>query len=449
MSGWWERLGPGLGIAVAQGRATLRADLRQRIAQDSLIVLLGHLVRLGLGLVSSAILARGLGPDGLSIFAVVGAATSIIGTVADFGLRLSAIRYIAAGAQREGEAGRVAAAAYARWKLWGSLLLAGGTLAAAGPLARLLNLPPESGPWLVRLGALAMLATLLSGVLGTVLHALRRFAALTVTQSANVALTVALFALLWWSGRLTVGTALVVGGVTAVAAGALGYWLMPARWRQALRTPVSLRGAQSRELLSFSGWLWVSNIFSIVAVQVDVLLLNQWLAPALVGIYALARNLAFKADVLNQTLHSVLAPNVSALSQPAELRAYARRALSRSLLLALLFVPALPFVRPFIVTVYGQPFAEAANVFFALMAVILLDLLASPLVLLALPLNRPRLLALSDGVQVVLLFAVGAWAVPHWGVYGIVVARFVAKAVGMAVTLGPVWGEIRGLGIGD
>ena len=82
--------------AARWGQAALRADLRERIAQDSLIVLSGQLFRLGLGIISSALLARSLGPAGLSLFTVVGAATGIAGTVADLGLRMSAIRHVAA-----------------------------------------------------------------------------------------------------------------------------------------------------------------------------------------------------------------------------------------------------------------------------------------------------------------------------------------------------------------
>ena len=416
------------------------------VARDSAVVLAGHGAQLGLGLISSAILARALGAEGLSLFAVVGAATAMAGTVADFGLRVGAIRYIApaSGATDRGVAqAQETAAAYARWKLVGSVLLTLLVLLAARPLALLLGLPPQAGPGLLRLGALAMLATLLSGLVGTLLHALRRFGALTLAQTANAALTVLLMGALWLAGRLDVGQALLVGGMTAGVAALLGYAMAPAAWRRALRRSVPLGGAHSRRLLSFSRWLWVSNILSIAAVQLDIVLLNQWLAPAAVGIYALARNLAFKADIVNQTLHTVLLPQVSGLEGRGDYVAYARRTLGRGLLLGALMVLALPLARPFIVFVYGSEFAPSAPLFYALMAVVLLDLLASPLVLLALPLNRPRLLAASDGVQVLLLVAVGAAAIPLWGAYGAVLARFIARAGGILVTTAPILRQLR------
>ncbi|HET6316223.1 MAG TPA: hypothetical protein VFG86_07180 [Chloroflexota bacterium] len=59
-------------------------------------------------------------------------------------------------------------------------------------------------------------------------------------------------------------------------------------------------------LLRRGPWLWVSAIFSILAVQLDVLVLSRMLAPALVGYYNLAQSLAFNADVVQQRLFAVL-----------------------------------------------------------------------------------------------------------------------------------------------
>jgi O-antigen/teichoic acid export membrane protein len=436
---WKKRL-----TAIAgRGRALLRADLRDRVVQDSFVVLAGHGVRLALGVISSAVLARGLGPEGLSVFAVVGAATGITASVADLGLRLSTIRHVAANLTGRLQEAYRTGASYSILKVTGSVLATAVVLLGASPLAALLNLPAASGPWPLRAGGLAMLATMLSSVPGTIRHALGRFRPLIVVQTTNVALTVLLMSALWLTGHLDVTAALLVGGLTAAVGGLLGVRLLGRPWRVALSRRPKLLGPHGRRLLSFGRWLWVSNVFTIVAAQADVLLLNLWLPMELVGIYALARNLANKAGVLNQTLHTVLAPKVSALQDDAAYVSYGKRTLGRSLLLAASLLLTLPLVRPFILLVYGQAYEASVNVFYALMAVVVLDLLASPLALLALPMDRPRLLALAAGLRVLLLVAVGTAAVPIWGVYGIVLARLVAKIGGSAVTLLPIARQLR------
>ena len=424
--------------AARWGQAALRADLRERIVQDSVTVLLGQLFRLGLGIISSALLARSLGPAGLSLFAIVGAVAGIAGTVSDLGLRMSAIRHIAAFVVDGNEnVARQTAGIYARLKLVASVLVVVFIVVLARPLASLLDLPPDRGPLLLWVGSLGLLATALSGLAGTILHALRRFRPLVAMQSTNVLLTVLLLAALWLWEVLTVPWALFVGALSAAGAAALGYFLLPMEWRESFWHSSPLSGAMSGRLLSFSRWLWLSNIFSILAVQVDVLLLNYLLPLPLVGIYALARNLAQKADMVNQTLHTVLLPNVSALAGPPAYRRYLRRSLARAALLAGLIILATPLARPLILLVYGDAFASSIPVFYALLSVVLFDVFVSPLILLALPMDRPRLLALADGAQVILLLTLGLILVPRWGVYGIIVARLAGKAIGAFITLLP------------
>ncbi len=174
-----------------------------------------------------------------------------------------------------------------------------------------------------------------------------------------------------------------------------------------------------------------------------MLLLNYLLPPPLVGIYVLARSLGQKVDTVHQTLYTILLPNVSALDGAAAQRGYWQRSLIRSALLAGAILLAAPLAGPFIRLVYGSEFAASVNVFYALLAVVILDLLVSPLILLTLPMDRPRLLAAADGLQVVVLLGAGLALVPIWGVYGIVAARLAARLASALVALPPLLRRIR------
>jgi O-antigen/teichoic acid export membrane protein len=424
-----------LTAALVPAGVRIRDELRSEITQDSLVVLSGHFGRLILGLASSALLARGLGPEGLSVFFVVGAALAIAVTVADFGLGNSGVRHIAVSLAESPQRAREVAVAYTRLKLLSSLLAAGLIVALARPIAHALNLPHDSGPAFIRIAALSLLAMALSGISGTILRALRRFGAMVATQLMNAALTVVLMASLFFLGRLTVLPALLVGGITAAAAAGLGLLLLPTEWRAAIIDWVGPRRDPSRRLLAFSKWLWISAIVSILSAQLDLLLLNRWSEPRIVGYYALALSLAFKADIINQTLHTVLLPSVSSLSTRAEYVAYVRGSLSRSVILGLALVLALPLARPFILTIYGSAFAPSVNVFYLLMAVVLVDLLTTPILLLAFPLNMPRLIAMSGGVGLAVLLGTAVFSIPNWGMYGAVAAKLAGK-VGAATFLG-------------
>jgi O-antigen/teichoic acid export membrane protein len=402
------------------------------------IVFTGHVLRLGLGLISSAILARGLGPEGLSVFSVVGTVLAIGVTVADLGLSNSAVRYVAGELAASSTRAQSIASVYARLKLLAAIVLCGLLFVLAPPLARQLQLPGGSGPLLLRAAGLGLVTTALSGLIGTLLRALRRFWALVATQLANILLTLPLLGLLFVTNLLDVLPALLVGAFAALSAAGLGFGLLPPAWRRALLARAASAEQSRRDrhrLLSFGKWLWISAILSILLSQLDLLLVNHWLLPRNVGFYALALNLAFKADVLNQTLHTVLLPAASALSGRTAYVRHIRRNLLRSTLVAVLLLPLLLLARPFILLVYGIAYAPSIPIFYALMVIVLFDLLTLPILILAFPMDIPHLIVLADAVSLAILLLVGNGLIPAWGVYGAIVAKLAAK-MGGALVLG-------------
>lgn len=398
--------------------------------QHVMTVLAGHGLRLVLGLASSAMLARGLGPQGLSSFSVVSAAMLIAISMSDFGLGNSAVRFMAGDLNEQPSRAYRTASTYARLRLLGSLVLVAFSVLLAGPLASILRLPADGGVQFVRLAALGVLATSCSAVVSTILRTLRLFPRLVAAQTLNVVLTVVLLGILFLLGRLTIASALVVGAVTALAAAILSWFLQPPVWRQALRSSAPLLANDARRLWRFGRWLWVSNILVIAVSQLDLLLLNRWSDAQATGYYALALNLALKAAIVNQALHTVLLPDVSALNAWDQFVAYIRRSLSRSAILALLLMLTLPIARPFIVTIYGQTYAPSVPLFYLLIGVILFEILVDPLLMLAYPLDMTRHIAASHVVRVATMVLVGSLVIPSSGGQGAALAKLAANVLG-------------------
>lgn len=417
---------------------TVWQGLLARVTQDSVVVFIGQMGRLLLGMISSALLARGLGVIGLSYFSVVGAVMMIGLTLADFGLSTSAVRYLAADYQSRPEQAQNLAAIFARLKLGLAVALWLVMVMVSRPVAHWLDLPAAEGPLWVTLGSLGFVATSLSGVISTVLQAHSRFQLLIVTQTANIILTVLLIGALFLSQRLTVISALWVGIVTALLTAGWGYWGLTADWRRALWRPLAPAGEQTRLLLSLGKWLWLATLLSILYTQLDLLLVNRLLTPHTAGLYALALNLSLKAAIIAVTLHIVLLPQVATLNDPAGYRAFLKQSLSRTLLAGVGLLTLLPLARPFIQLVYGPAFLPAAPPFLALLLVVILDIFLAQLLLLALPMEMPRLTVLANGTQLLTLYLLGIWLIPQWGLTGVVIAKIVAKMVGVVVALGPI-----------
>ncbi len=421
------------------------APLGDETARQLIVVFGGQVGGLVLGLASSAMLARGLGPANLSVFSVAGAAVIIAITISDFGLSISAVRTIAGRAAGQPEQAQATAGMFAQLKTAGALLVFVLCLLLAQPIAALLDLPAGSGAFYFRVASLGIMATALAGVTSVILRALRRFRLLTLTQLLRAGLIVLLTGALFFAGRLGVTTGLLVGTVATLIVAGVSVFLLAPDWRRALVARQSLQGPHNRELLAFSRWMWVSTLFSVLLSQLDLLVLNRLMPAVTVGIYALALNLAFKADIVNQTLHTVLLPTASALpaEDPAAYRAYLRRNVGRSALLALGMVLLLPLARPFILTVYGAAYASSVGAFYALMAVVFFDLFTMPFMLLAFPMNMPRTIVAADIAGIAALAATAAWLIPAWGIYGAVAARLAGKVAGALILGGAVAIRLR------
>jgi O-antigen/teichoic acid export membrane protein len=412
-----------------------------RITRDSLVVLTGQGISLVLGLGSSAALARGLGPDGVRILSIVSATVAIGITISDLGLSTSVVREIA----RQPSGGAVVAArGFARIKLGASILVALLMIAMARPLAGVLRLPQGSGRVIVWLAATSVVATSVSGIMSSILHGLRRFRALAATQVLNFGLTLLLMGGLFLSSHLFVQPALWVGIGTALAGAAAGFVLLPRAWRACLDLRGSgVRSPETRRMLSFGSWLWVGALFSIVASQLDLLLLNRWRPGVTVGFYALALNLYLKASVLYQTLRMVLLPEASSLSGAAEYRSYLKSATTRCVIVAGGALITIPLMRPFVLVVYGRTYLPSVKPLYTLTLIVVFDLVTLPLILLAYPLGMSRVLAAADAARVITLLACGSLLIPAWGIYGAVVAKLAAQVVAAVIAGGAVIRVIR------
>ena len=108
----------------------------------------------------------------------------------------------------------------------------------------------------------------------------------------------------------------------------------------------------------------------------------------------------------------------------------------RSALISAALLPLLVLVGPFVALFYGSTYLPAVFIFQKLISVVIVDVFATPLILLAYHYNRPRLLAGTDALRAGTLTIVGVTLIPSLGPNGAIVGKLVAKLVGAAVTVG-------------
>lgn len=398
----------------------------------------GNIGRMALSFAASVLIARALGPERFATYAVLGAAMTMAGVAADLGLTTTAVKRMAevwpTNPEQAVDRGRVFL-----WNRAGTAVLLFIILVlAARPLANsVLGLEDvANGPLLVILAMTGMVAVALSGAVNAMLQAAKRFRALSLVNLVNAGLTTVLAVLLFVTNSLNLITALLILGTatTAVNIG-LAYYLLPGRWALWKLPERPAFKQETISLFRFGRWLWIGGLFAIVTQQLDLILVNRLSSSAAAGAYALALNLAFKADVVNQSLYTTLLPAASGLSGRAAIAHYLRRSLLRSGVIALGLLALIPLARPFILLFYGPDYAAAVPLFQILVGMVLLDVFTMPVILLAFPLNKPRLLAAADGLRAAVLLGVALLLIPLIGPAGAATAKIVAKVAGFLLVL--------------
>lgn len=414
----------------------MAAALVDPISRGWAVVTSAGVVRLGLGFVASLVIARALGPAGFGAFAVLAASVGIVGGLAEGGLTEAAVlRISAVWPDKPGDAQHRARAFF--WLRLGlAATVVGVGCLVAGPLAeRVLN--TDDG--LLRWALLGIVATAASGAVSAMLQATGAFGRMSSLTLFNTGLTAVMAIVLAVAGRLDLLAALVVLGIgTSLATCVFGAWMLPARWRLKPLRATELR-TEARHLVRTGRWLWLASVLAMLTANAEVLLLNRWAALPLVGAYALALNLATKADLVNTSLYTVLLPGVTQLDERGKIAGYLRRGLVRGGLIAVGLLLLIPLAEPLITLIYGAEYANAVMFFRLLLGVMIFDVLLTPFLLLPLAYRQPKLLAAADALRAVTLVLVALGLIPVFGAFGAILARFAARVAGAGLVLGALW----------
>lgn len=425
MDALWERAR----LARTKLRASLVSLLQNPTDRNALLVFASQLVRLTLGLGASVLIARSLGAANLSLFGVLGTIGYITSTITDFGLTGAGVARLA-HIWRTADA-RLPSTAHAllALKIVIAALVVLPAFFLAAPLAQIvLGTPNEL---LLRIVLIGVLIRAAAGGLGALLQSAQRFKPLVISQLASSAVTLILVTLFSLAYRLDVAVALSIGIVASAVSALVTLVLIP---RAVLTRAHPYFSEESRAVLGMAGWLWLSALFSILALQLDVVLLSRLLAPTLVGYYVLALNLAFNADILQQSLVVVLLPIASGLTR-AEFPGYIRENLLRTLALSVILLISVLLAPFFIPLLYGSAYLPAVDIFSGMIVIVIFDLVTMPLMLLVYPLQQTRLLALADALRVIVLFGGIGLLVPMAGLNGAVLARFLSRVAGTLLIL--------------
>lgn len=381
---------------------------------------------LGIGLLTSVILARTLGPEGRGAYAAILTWPNVIAILGILGLNQSVVFW---SARKPGEARLIVSTGTAlalailapvlvvAWLAMPFLLRAQApeTVAAAGTFVIVYGF--ANAAWLVAIGALQGLR--LFGAwnrirVGQSVLWLVVLATTVTLVPANPALLSLLFAL---SFLVSVPWALA-----ALGGGAPGPWAPSA--------------SLVRPLLRYGILGWTATVPIYLNRRLDQLMMAAFVEPRLLGFYAVASNMSLLISSVISSVANVALPHVASTADSGarldSIRRYIRFSVVAGLLCGGVMVAAIPVVIPI---VFGFGFAPSILPALILVPVSVLQGVATVTEDILLGLDRARSVAWAEGAGVAVTLGGLAWALPRYPLVGAAATLLVTYAVVLLLAL--------------
>lgn len=392
-------------------RAATESDFVRKVAETFATRVAG----LALGLITSMIVARILGPDGRGLYAMAG---TVAGTATQFGnLGLHAFNTY-----------RVASDPDSIPALLGNSVAV--VVGVGGVLGLLVALASQVLPAYVPMGGLLLTMTMLTIPLGlaalflqNLLLGLKEVRVYNQLDLVGKGLSIGLIAGVIALQAVTVENLYLTGVVTSVVI--LGFTL------RALLPHVKARPRVSapllREALPYGIKAYLAALFGFLVLRSDLFLVQSLLGTEQVGYYSVSAALADMVYMLPVVIGTILFPRLAAMADDQERWAMAKgTAGAVALLMSAFAATAALLAGPVVTLLYGKAFLPAAPAFVALLPGIVAMSVNTILMNYFASMAMPSVVVWSPLVAVLLNIGLNLWLIPQLGIVGASVSSSIA-----------------------
>lgn len=375
------------------------------------------------GMIFSVILARTL--DGPSEFGVVSsllAIASILGSLGDIGITSTLINFLP---KQPNNRQAIVSLAF-----WAQIVIGLIIITSMVSLSTFKHIfvPGSSTIHFFILGLLGLVLCI--EVFSTaVFRAEKRFFWASAITALDSWVKIFLVILLSLRHSLTVTTVLIASLLAAILAAGLGLSFEFRKLR------LIFPKQQVRQILQFTKWIFVMQIFSVFISRLDIILLNALSSSYDAGIFAAAARVSLVFVIIVSSLGGVVSPRFSSFSQKEAIVGYLKKIILLTTGVAglmLVFAAAAPLI---ISLVFGSKYAPAIPVFRALtlsMIPFLYTIVTiNPLIY---TFNKPDFVAKVTVVQVLLLSGINIWLIPLYGAFAPTIALAVTNVFVLFLT---------------
>lgn len=408
----------------------VRRIWRNRLVHEVGLTYSGQLIGSALGLLVQLILQRRLGVHYYGILGLAVSVGTLVQVLTDAGVSHAMVRfgskYLAEDRARAGP--RFIAALLLRLGLT-AVVTAAGFLAARWIALDVFQTPELYEPLI--LVFVGMTAATLYGYWVFLIQTLQRFGVRSAVVVTGALLRFSAILILWAAALLTPSTAVMVDIGTNVTGFLIGLFFIPREFFQ--WNGLEIR-AGIRELVPYCRFTGVLIIGDTIFNELDTAMLGILAEENVVGLYRAAWTYAMILGFLNMSVSNVLFPKITAIWDPDELRAFARRVVRFTLPLAAATLPVLPLVAWWIPW-FDQDYAAAVPVFAIMYVGLLVEIVVSPLGYVLYSIERPAILVVLQVFKIVLNGTCNLLLIPPYGAEGAASATVITRVVGGAITV--------------
>jgi len=368
--------------------------------------------------ITTAMIARALGPAGFGLYSLFLATTYIGAQMSDLALSLGIVKYASLyHADPEKRAGVFVTGLRAK-------LIVAVSLQMIGVASLLLlwdgDLDVAS---VVSLGLVTSAGFALTYYVRSVLQALKRFTSLAMYNALPGVVNLVVVLTLFVTHTISLPVLLLLGCICHLLIGTVGLKLIPVfTYRAGLSSLWS-------ELWRFCKWLFFSGIIYQAINRSALFLVTLMAGEQSAGIYSVAFQLALGFALVSAAMQKVLLPHVSTYTSIAQFDRFIKTLRSAIPLMVIAWLGILMFSGGVIRFFFGQAYDAAIPVFGIISVSYLIRMVVWPLGLIIWALNKQSFLTLLNFLQLLLMIGLNCLLVPAWGVIGAALAFSVSDGL--------------------
>ncbi|WP_286474293.1 lipopolysaccharide biosynthesis protein [Methanobacterium sp. CWC-01] len=425
---------------------------------DVIISSIPQIVAIVVGLLTTSLIARGLGPSGMGIFALVISFSTLIIGLSDLGIGQTTIRFASKAATRDDKVGFFGVLRWA-FRLRLVLILILSTLFyALAPLISTNFWHDESLTYYLRLSLLIGIFSVISHIPYVYFQSLKRFRAnaiLSTLQTVVIFIGILIIALLNnWSLQLVIGVNILASIINA-SSFALSVpkstFIDPSNsfiktlkqfWKAPNLKNIS-ESSESYNIYSFTFFMVISSLAVMITMQADIWLMGYYLEPNQVGIYSVAKYFTVPLTVLIAAVNTALWPRASELMKTHESVEMLRITFKFSILAStfgLLYSFIVPFTTPWI---FGEAYNGGIIIGILLCVRYCIAILICPLGIIGYNFDMVYVYWWVNIIQLLIVIGISIMLLPSIGPIGSAIALIANEIVGSLIMGLLLWRKIK------